>query len=789
MNAKTLHVLEYHKILEIWKGYARSQTAKERILETKPKVQAAQVERLLQETDEGIVAIYKNGNIPMAPFGDIRPSGQRAKIQSMLSLKEFLSIRDFLAITRDVLKYGEDIQGGEGLLPTLYPLFNALEPLSELRRRIDQTVLSEEEVSDNASPELFRIRREIHRKNAQIREKLQSMISSTTYQKHLQDSLITIRQDRFVLPVKQESRSSVPGIVHDQSSSGATLFIEPMAVVEMNNAIRTLRIEEEREIERILQELTALVGDQLEVLEYNYQTLVHLDVIFAKSRYALDLKANRPVLREKRGFNFLQARHPLIPQDRVVASDIRMGEGTSILIVTGPNTGGKTVALKTTGLLCLMAQSGLFLPANEGSSLCLFEKIFADIGDEQSIEQSLSTFSSHMTNIVRMVEEADANSLVLFDELGAGTDPVEGAALAMAILDHLYRKDVFCMVTTHYSELKQYALSTPGMENASVEFDVATLSPTYRLTIGIPGKSNAFEIAKKLGLPDSIIDHAAGYLSEETLRFEDVLQDIQENQKKAREELDKILRQRQALEREETRLSQRKDALEEKERTHRENASLEALKIIQDAKDLAGEIIREMQQIKSEKSKEAFRELESRRRALKEWEDVLSPNIGYGAGKRSGKKGKPAKSGDDVLILTMNQKGVLLSEPDKDGNVLVEAGIMKVRIPYSDVQKLEEAPKSSGNTPRRNVLGKSAQIKPSIDLRGMTGEEAMIDVEKYLDDAVLAHLKTVTIVHGKGTGVLRKTVQELLKNHPSVDSYRMGAYNEGGDGVTIVTLK
>ncbi|QSX08674.1 endonuclease MutS2 [Alkalibacter rhizosphaerae] len=788
MNEKTFQVLEYHKILLIWNSFARSGSAKERIENTRPTTDPRKVEQLLQETDEGVVALYKNGNIPMAPFADLRPTLKRAAIRSMLSLKELLSIRDFLKITLDVVHYYQDIQERQTLLPTLSRMFDALDPVSDLRRRIENTVLSEEEISDSASPELFRTRREIHRKNAQIREKLQSMIGLTAYQKHLQDNLITIRQDRFVLPVKQESRSSIPGIVHDQSSSGATLFIEPMAVVEMNNAIRTLRLEEDREIERILQELTEYVGEQKQILEYDYDLLVQLDVIFARSRYALELKANRPKLQEERGIHFYQARHPLIPADEVVASDIHIGGEYSILIVTGPNTGGKTVALKTTGLLCLMAQSGLFLPVKEGSSWSMFQKVYADIGDEQSIEQSLSTFSSHMSNIVRIVEEADQESLVLFDELGAGTDPVEGAALAMSILDHLYHRKVFSMVTTHYSELKQYALSTDGMENASVEFDVATLRPTYRLTIGIPGKSNAFEIAGRLGLRREIIDKAGEYLSEDTIRFEDVLHEIQENQKKARTELEKILRQKDVMERETVKLKQRQEALEDKERQAKEKATMEALQIIEDAKTLAGDIIQEMKQIKSEKTKDAFKDLESKRRALKEWEDVLSEDLGPIKRKTPSKTGRTPKPGDDVLINSMNQKAVMLSKPDKDGNVLVEAGIMKIRIPLSDLSRLEgkKDPMAGG---RRTVARKAASIKSSVDVRGMTGEEAMLDVEKYLDDAVLANLKTVTIVHGKGTGVLRKTIHDLLKNHRSVESYRIGAFNEGGDGATIVTLK
>ncbi|MBF7095783.1 endonuclease MutS2 [Alkalibacter mobilis] len=790
MNKRALKVLEYDKILNILSSFAQSQTAKDEIMSLVPSADEYEINKMLDETDQGTIVLFKNGNIPMAPFKDIRNSIKRASINSILTLSEFLAVRDFLKIIWDLIKYFEKLENSEIIVPAIHELFDSLDPLVQLRKSIENAILSEDEISDSASPELFRIRREINRKNAQIREKLNSMISSSAYQKHLQDNIITIRQDRYVIPVKQESRGSVPGIVHDQSSSGATLFIEPMAIVELNNNIRTLRMEESREIEKILLELTILVGDNEISLKFNYDIMVHLDVVFAKSRYALEINGSRPRSSQNKVLDLKQCRHPLIPKDQVVASDIRIGKDYSVLIVTGPNTGGKTVALKTTGLLSLMYQTGMFIPVKEDSEICVFKSVYADIGDEQSIEQSLSTFSSHMSNIVKIVEEADENSLVLFDELGAGTDPVEGAALAMSILDFLYNKGSYCMVTTHYSELKQYALSTAGMENASVEFDVNTLSPTYRLTIGIPGKSNAFEISARLGLNKNIIENANMYLTEDTLKFEDVIKDIQENQKKAARELEDI----EKIKKENSSLTEyleiEKRKLEENKQKIKDKAREEALEIITEAKEAASSIIKEMQSIKSKNIKDSFKELEHLRKNLKEKEDdIYSQFESKAIGKKSvAKQLKNLKPGDDVLIKSMNQKAIVVSKPDKDGNTLVEAGIMKLRVHLSDLIKVEpEENKKTYST--KSVAKKAAAIKSSIDVRGMTSEDVIMDVEKYLDDATLANLKVVTIVHGKGTGVLRKTIQDLLKRNRNVEDFRLGGYNEGGDGATIVTLK
>jgi DNA mismatch repair protein MutS2 len=788
MNQKTLKVLEFNKITDILASYAASETAKEEIRKIIPLTDIRKIEDMLELTDQGMIAIFKNGNAPIAPFSDIRYSLKKARIQSMLTLKEFIGIKNFLKIMWDVKRYFEEIDDSESIMPDLWQMISSMDALSGLRREIEKTVISEEEISDSASPELFRIRKDINRKNHQIREKLNSMISSPNYQKHLQENIITIRQERFVIPVKQEARGSVPGIVHDQSSSGATLFIEPMAIVELNNAIRTLRIEEVREIEKILLELTLTVGENEVSLAFDYDIMTRIDIVMAKSKYALELNATRPRLSDRKTINLKSCRHPLIPRQEVVASDIRLGEDFKILIVTGPNTGGKTVALKTTGLMCLMTQAGMFIPVKDNSEICVFQSIYADIGDEQSIEQSLSTFSSHMTNIVEIVDKADENSLVLFDELGAGTDPVEGAALAMSILDYLHKKNVYAVVTTHYSELKQYGISSDGMENASVEFDVNTLSPTYRLTIGIPGKSNAFEISKRLGLNQDIIDNAGKYLSEETIHFEDIIKEIQDNKKKVDEELERI----ESIKAENEKLLEltknEKRLLDENKQQIKNEARMDAAQIILKAKEEAGEIIKEMQRIKSDSAKASFKNLESLRKNLKDKEDSLYEGMEKTNKSLKGKSAKKISPGDWVLIKSMNQKANVLSIADKDGNVMVEAGIMKLRVSQSDLMPIEvEDEKKSYST--KNISRKAAGIKSSIDVRGMTAEEAMLDVEKYLDDASLANLKVVTIVHGKGTGVLRNTIQQLLKKNKHVEEFRYGGYGEGGDGATIVNLK
>lgn len=785
MNEKTLKTLEYHKIIQRLKHFAVSSRGGEIIEELRPINSKERIHRLLQETDEGLRMILSNGSIPLDGFHNLSGILQKAKINSVLSLRDLLHIAATLRVVASVLKYWGEIAHKEEF-PILANLITSFEELKELEKEISRAVISEDELSDRASDELFQIRRGINRKNQNIKDRLNAMITSPSYQKYLQDQIITIRQERYVLPVKQEYRSNVAGIIHDQSSTGATLFIEPMIVVEMNNDLKKLKLQEAAEIERILREFTEEVALNYLILSSNYNTLLQLDVIFAKAKYALDINGVLPIINKDMSFNLINARHPLIEADKVVPSNIYLGENFNTLVVTGPNTGGKTVALKTVGLMCLMVQAGLFIPVKSQSSICIFKNIFADIGDEQSIEQSLSTFSSHMTNIVQIIKEVEENTLVLLDELGAGTDPTEGAALAMAILDYLRSKKVSTLVTTHYSELKQYALSQDGVENASVEFDVETLSPTYRLLIGVPGKSNAFAISKRLGLIDEIINHSKAYLSEENIQFEDILRDIEKRNKETEENYYESKKMKEDMENRLKELEKEKNRLEENKREIELKAKEEALKIIEEANEQALEIIKEMNRIKFV-NKENAAKLEEYKRELKEEENKLQEEVTQRRGPIK-KSQKPFKPGDRVLIASLNQKGYIL-KIGQDGLALVEVGIIKTKVKVADLVHIEEESSQKKVYSRRAINNKARTIKTSIDLRGMTSEEAILDVEKFIDDAVLANLAQITIIHGKGTGALRQAVQDLLKRNKHIGEYRIGNYNEGGTGATIATLK
>ncbi|RBP68373.1 DNA mismatch repair protein MutS2 [Alkalibaculum bacchi] len=785
MNEKTLRTLEYDKVIQRLKHFAVSSRGGEIIEELRPINSKERINMLLQETDEGVRMILSNGSIPLDGFHDLSTILQKAKINSLLSLKDLLHLAATLRVVASVLKYCGEIAHKEEF-PILGNLITSFEDLRELEKEISRAVISEDELSDRASHELFQIRRAINRKNQNIKDRLNAIITSPSYQKYLQDQIITIRQERYVLPVKQEYRSNVAGIIHDQSSTGATLFIEPMIVVEMNNDLKKLKLQEAAEIERILRAFTENVALNHLVLSSNYNTLLQLDVIFAKAKYALEIHGVLPIVNEDMSFHLINARHPLIEPDKVVPSNIYLGENFNTLVVTGPNTGGKTVALKTVGLMCLMVQAGLFIPVKSQSSICIFKNIFADIGDEQSIEQSLSTFSSHMTNIVQIIREVEENTLVLLDELGAGTDPTEGAALAMAILDYLRSRKVSTLVTTHYSELKQYAISQDGVENASVEFDVETLSPTYRLLIGVPGKSNAFAISKRLGLIDEIIDNSKAYISEENIQFEDILRDIEKRNKETEQNYYESEKIKEDMESSLKQLEEEKSNLEEKKREIELKAKEDALKIVEEANEQALEIIKEMNRIKAV-NKESAAKLEAYKRELKEQENKLHEEVTQRRGpiKRSQ---KPFKPGDRVLIASLNQKGYILSI-GQDGLALVEVGIIKTKVKVADLVHIEEESSQKKSYSRKAINSKARTIKTSVDLRGMTTEEAILDVEKFIDDAVLANLAQITIIHGKGTGALRQAVHDLLKRNKYVDEYRIGNYNEGGTGATIATLK
>lgn len=792
MNEKTLKVLEYFKIIDILSEHASSSLGKERILALRPITKITKMQEALQETSETIKIILQKGRIPLGGLNDIRPFLKKAKIGSILSPGELLKIAQVLKTSEEVKSYIKEERNLESPYPITSDIINEIIELPGLTKDIFQAVISEEELSDSASPELYRIRRQMHQRNHAIRDKLNQMIHSTHYQKYLQEAIVTLRGDRYVIPVKQEYRGNIPGLIHDQSSSGATLFIEPMSVVEMNNDLKTLRTKEKQEIERILITFTNIIENNYEIIKYNLEALAQLDVMFAKGYYSIDIKGSEPKINQEGRITFKKARHPLIPEDEVVASDIFLGQSFNTLVITGPNTGGKTVTLKTIGLLCLMAQSGLHIPVKDGSEVAVFEKIFADIGDEQSIEQSLSTFSSHMTNIVEILKNVDRNSLVLFDELGAGTDPTEGAALAMAILDFLYKKDIRTVATTHYSELKEYAISTPEIENASVEFNVETLKPTYVLRIGIPGKSNAFEISKRLGIDDHIIDDAKEYISQESIRFEDVLLDIENKRKQIEQE--KLDTKKERIEAETLRkdTQQREAKLKEQKEKILLNAKEEALKIIEEARKESEEIISELRRLQKEQA--IFnhnRKLEESRKRLRNFEKDIEGDIAKTTIPRTSYTApKDLKPGDEVLITTLNQKGYVLSPPDEKKEVQVQAGIMKINVHLSNLTKVQE--KQSKKIMQKSVQSaknKSKYISAQLDIRGKTSEEAIMITDKYLDDAYLANLNVVTIIHGKGTGALRESIHTLLKKHVHVKKYRLGAYNEGGQGATIVTIK
>ena len=790
LNEKALRILEYNKIIEMLCESTVSGMGRDIAADLKPSNNLNEIKELLQETTEAVNLLLKKGNIPIGGLQDIRMPLKKVKLGSTLEPGELLKVADTLRASRRLKSFLNDDRG-EGSFPIIEYYIETLSPHKSIEDRIDNVIISEEEISDNASPQLHSIRRKIKEKTASMREKLNHMISSPAYQKYLQDPIITIRGDRHVIPVKMEFRSSIPGIVHDQSSSGATLFIEPMAIVEMNNDVKKLKLDEENEIERILRELTALIDEKYDSIKTNMEILATLDFIFAKAKFALELRCIEPRVNSQGIVNIKKARHPLLKAAVVVPIDIHVGETFNTLVITGPNTGGKTVTLKTLGLLTLMAQSGLHIPANDYSEVAVFDEVFADIGDEQSIEQSLSTFSSHMTNIVSILEQVTPNSLVLFDELGAGTDPTEGAALAMSILELLHRKNIRTAATTHYSELKIYALTTDGICNASVEFDVATLRPTYKLLIGIPGKSNAFEISRKLGLPDGIIKRAKEFISQDNVQFEDLIKSLEDDKRKAEEERDAAFRLKFELEKAKADMDKNLEKLEsQKERIIRE-AHKEALEIVRRSKEESEELIKELRDAITKENEEKSAMIEKSRLKVRQRENELEDRVGDSLFKKtSSAPPKDIKIGMSVKIVNLDQKGSVLTLPDAEGNLTVQAGIMKINVNVNNLKTVEEEkekPKRSGSV--KVNAAKARAVSPQIDLRGQTLDEALMNVDKYLDDAYLGSLPQVTIIHGKGTGVLRAGIMQLLKSHTHVKSYRSGGFGEGGIGATIVEIK
>lgn len=785
MNEKSLKILEFNKIKDKIKKYARTNAGKEKILNLVPYDNIYEINNKLDETYEALEVILEKGNPPLEGLFDIYEGVERAKKGGTLTPGQLLKIGSTLRAARNMKEFFKR-EEFEKAYERLEDLAYILTPIKSLEDNIEKSIVSEEEISDKASATLYNIRRSLKEKNSSVREKISSIVRS--HSKYLQDDLYTMRGDRYVIPVKSEYKSAVQGIVHDQSSTGATFFIEPMSIVNLNNEIRELVLKEKAEIDRILAELSFKVKENSEQCLSNFKMLVEFDFIFAKARYGERLNAVRPRIREDGNFNIYSGRHPMIDDDDVVPSDVYIGGDFDTLMITGPNTGGKTVTIKMVGLLHIMGLSGLLIPARDNSSLSFFNEVFAEIGDEQSIEQNLSTFSSHMTNVVEIMKYVDDKSLVLFDEIGSGTDPSEGAALAMSIIETLRNRKARIIATTHYSELKAYALKTDGVENASVEFDVETLRPTYRLLIGVPGKSNAFEISKRLGLVEGVIKRAKEYMSEENLQFENLIRDLQEKSIVAKKEA----REASALKKEAEELRAKyEDKLERLEKARDKaymDARHEAKEIIANAKDEADEILKAMRALEKMGIEGGGRaRLEEERKKLKDSLENKEKNLH----KMKENEGEPITNvtlGMEAFLPSLNQTVVIISMPDNKGDVQVEAGIMKVNVKLKDLRKTKVT-KQEKVKKKREVKLNLSNIESRVDLRGMDSEEACYKTDKYLDDAYRANLGEVTIVHGKGTGVLRNAITVMLKRHPHVKSFRLGVYGEGGDGVTMVELK
>lgn len=794
MNQKVLTVLEYNKIIDMLVAKATSPLGREKAGKLKPMDDIKEIRAAQAETRDALSRLFKKDNISFAANKDLHRSIRSLEIGANLSSGELLNLASFMENVSRVIAYGKPERDDEKP-DTLTEYFEGLTALSREANEIRRCIISEDEIADDASANLKDIRRRIAVAGERIRTQLNSMVNGSL-RTYLQDSVITQRDGRYCIPVKAEYKGQVPGMIHDQSSTGSTLFIEPQAIVNLNNDIKNLKLEEAKEIEVILAELSNLLREHTDILSTNQKLMTRLDVVFAKGRLALDMNATMPIFNNDRIINIRKARHPLLPKDKVVPIDIRLGEDFDLLVVTGPNTGGKTVSLKTVGLLTLMGQAGLHIPAGDRSVLGVFAKVYADIGDEQSIEQSLSTFSSHMKNIVTILKNADSDSLCLFDELGAGTDPTEGAALAIAILDHLHSRGIRAMATTHYSELKVYALSTEHVENACCEFDVETLSPTYRLLIGIPGKSNAFAISKRLGLRDDIIEEARKHITEEKESFEDLISDLEQNRISLIKEKEQIEEYKAKIKTHQDALEKKRDKIEDSRDEIIRKAREEAADILREAKEVADETIRTFRKAGIDSD---IRELEKARDKVRNKQNENSSSMSIKTDKKGGRVLKPSDImlGMDVKIVSMGLSGIINSLPDDKGNVFVQCGIMKSKVNISDLVIINDAPVvpvkkgiNKGKSEASKIkTRKVTSVSPEINLLGKTVDEALFTLDKYLDDAYLAHLASVRIVHGKGTGALRNAVQSKLKKTKYIDSFRPGAFGEGDAGVTIATFK
>ena len=793
MNSKVLQTLEYNKILSQLAEYAACEETKRRCLDLTPITDQGELDQLQLTTADALGRLLRDSNIHFSGVHNVNASLKRLEIGGSLNTSELLRINYLLEAARRAKAYGRTDKD-EDRQDSLTGLFNELMPLTPLHDEISRCILGEDEIADDASPALFRLRKSIHGMNDRIHAQLAALMNNSTTRGYLQDAVVTMRDGRYCLPVKAEAKGSMPGMIHDQSSTGSTVFVEPLAVVNLNNELKGLLIKEEEEIEKILADLSNKVSLNVTGIEVDYRVLSELDFIFAKARLARSYNGVAPVFNTQGRINIRNGRHPLLNPQTVVPINVRLGESYKQLIVTGPNTGGKTVSLKTVGLLTLMAQAGLHIPAGDRSEIAIFEEVFADIGDEQSIEQSLSTFSSHMTNIVRILDQANDGSLCLFDELCSGTDPTEGAALAISILHQLSRYGSTVMATTHYSELKVYALTTPNVENACCEFNVETLSPTYRLLIGIPGKSNAFAISQKLGLDHRIIDDARSRMGKKDADFEDMLANLEASRvtiEKERAEIEQYKKESKNLK---LQLESKRDKLDQNKDKILREANEEAYRIIKEAKDLADETIRNFN--KYGQGTAPMAQMEKERTALREQLNAKEQKLG--SIKKEQKKHnynapKKLRIGDTVLVLSMNVKGTVHTLPNAKGDLEVQMGILRSRVNVNDLMLINEdaapAKKYGSSAQSKLKMSKAMNVSPEINLIGMRVDEAIAKLDKYLDDAYIGHIATVRIVHGKGTGALRKAVHDLLKTNSTIKEFHLAEYGEGDAGVTIVTFK
>ena len=794
MNPKALKTLEYNKIIDKLTEFAGSALAKEMCRNLQPSTDLYEIQALQKETSDALSRIYQKGAVSFRGVRDIRGSIKRLEIGAIIGINELLSICSLLDVCSKVKAYSRNDRDPD-FEDSLEAMFQALQPLTPVSSEIRRCIASEEELNDDASPALFKIRRSMRQINDKVHAQLQTMVNGSA-RTYLQDAVVTMRNGRYCIPVKAEHRGQIPGMIHDQSSTGSTLFVEPMAVIKLNNDLRELELKEEKEIEMILATLSARCGEETEALRDDLDLLTKLDFIFARAQLSRSMNGTQPDFNEEGRILIKKGRHPLLDKKKVVPIDIQLGKDFELLIITGPNTGGKTVSLKTVGLFTLMGQAGLHIPAFDHSELSVFHEVFADIGDEQSIEQSLSTFSAHMTNTVSILKEADDRSLVLFDELGAGTDPTEGAALAIAILSNLHRRGSRVMATTHYSELKVFALSTPGVENGCCEFDVETLRPTYRLLIGVPGKSNAFAISQKLGLSQDIIEEAKTHLTKQDEDFEDLLADLEQKRVTIEQERDQINSYKEEIRELKQRLESKQEKLDLSRDKILREANEQARNILQEAKDYADTTIRNFQKYGKAAGVSA-KDMEKERGKLREKMSTVDKKLSAknAASKKSHKQltAKDLHIGDSIKVLSLNLKGTVSTLPDAKGNLFVQMGILRSQVNIRDLEKLDDTVITGGNFSKTGSgkikMSKSASVSTEINLLGKTVDEAIMELDKYLDDAYIAHLPSVRIVHGKGTGALRKGVHNYLRRQKHVKSYRLGEFGEGDAGVTIVEFK